>query len=399
MKKLFVAVLGLWVVLLACIGVRASDISAGGSSFVDGQKLTAAQLNALVGQATILPSFFTGQVAAPSNLQSSDLILTVNNSGQFRKMAGSQVISAPAFFTNSAISTNFQPYSFVIYWNPSNSTVFQIAGSNLGFAISSNIVPTNIPFSTAGVNQLLPYTNIPAASNTTFQMLLPVYDTNNGVLFSLSFTNFVAAEASQLGSNNLIPWIYSNVFVPQIVVKSNATTNFWQFFQNFPVTNLTMTNTNGVVITNRTLVGTDAFPVNSGPQGTNTTVTLDTIQQYIQTNNPAIQGRFTSALFALPAVNNVVTNVPHGLGTTPHFVRWVLVNQTNEFGYTNGDEVDISGFDGNQGHGFTGGADATNVFLMINANSGASVELSRRDTGAYQSITLNRWKARCYAAP
>lgn len=372
-----------------------------GVSFVDGQKLTAAQLNALVGQATILPSFFTGQVAAPSNLQSSDIILTVNGSGSFRKMTGSQVISTAAFFTNSAISTNFQPYSYLIYWNPSNTTVFQISGTAFGYAESSNMVPTNFPMATTNGNNLPPYTNTPSASNTTYQVLFPVYDTNGGILYSLTFSNLVAASASQLGSNNLVPWIYTNTFVPWLITKIQPT-NFWLFPTNFAITNLQMTNTNGVVITNRTLVDADTIPVNSGPQGTNTTVTMATVQQYIQTNNAILQGSFSLTNVAiLAASSGFVTNVAHNLGSTPRFVTWNLLCVTNDQSYVVGDHVAVFNFvdtDQNNVPAFAPGQNATNVFLTEQSTA-AGISIMIKGTGTYGGITFNRWKAEVFAVP
>lgn len=106
---------------------------------------------------------------------------------------------------------------------------------------------------------------------------------------------------------------------------------------------------------------------------------------------------FESGLFALPLVNNVVATVRHGLPRAPQCVRWVLVNQTAEFGFNVGDEVDTGSFDGTQIPGFMSGCDATLVFLALKVAAGASLNTSRRDTGAYITITLNKWKAKCYA--
>lgn len=113
--------------------------------------------------------------------------------------------------------------------------------------------------------------------------------------------------------------------------------------------------------------------------------------------------RFTSGLFALPGSTvggTVIANTAHGLAGLPRRVRWVLVNQTAEFGYAQNDEVDIATINtdpsSNFYPSFTWGASATNVWLLVNGTVSPPGILNKA-TAATVSLTLANWKAKCYA--
>lgn len=107
-----------------------------------------------------------------------------------------------------------------------------------------------------------------------------------------------------------------------------------------------------------------------------------------------VQPTFTSSLQSL--ATGVVANTAHGLGSTPLFVRWVLVCQTAEFGFSIGDELDVAatvtagGFE----NAYTWGASASNVWLIQDP---AAIHTKNKSTGADVAITLANWKAKCYA--
>ena len=111
----------------------------------------------------------------------------------------------------------------------------------------------------------------------------------------------------------------------------------------------------------------------------------------------ATRSWFVSKPLAL-AAGGVAANLRHGLGGTPHLVRWVLVCLTSEGGYTPGDEVDIPA--ASTGYmEFASGANGTNVFLIMDkTGSGATnfAWVSKTD-GTETTFTLSKWQAKCYA--
>jgi hypothetical protein len=106
--------------------------------------------------------------------------------------------------------------------------------------------------------------------------------------------------------------------------------------------------------------------------------------------------RFTSGLYIINGVDGPVADIPHGLPTTPGHVRWVLVNQTADIGYSPGDEVDVAGVDANQYPAYTWGANTTNVFLI---RSDAGFFMKNKGNGFRSGANDGRWQAKCYAEP
>lgn len=106
-------------------------------------------------------------------------------------------------------------------------------------------------------------------------------------------------------------------------------------------------------------------------------------------------GNFTSAEQAI--VTGATISVAHSLGAIPVRVRWVLVCKTADLGYSVGQEVDVAtAMNGNNNNAMAMfGADATNVFLVINTHVW---QIYSQTTFGAASITTGNWKLKCYAS-
>lgn len=106
---------------------------------------------------------------------------------------------------------------------------------------------------------------------------------------------------------------------------------------------------------------------------------------------------FTSPEFSIRA--GLMADLAHGFSNTPTFVRWVVVCKTNDVGYSAGDECDADYVLDNKGTSvFAEGSNATNIFLIYK-NGSSLFYLANKGSGAIQSGTIVRWKAKAYARP
>ena len=88
----------------------------------------------------------------------------------------------------------------------------------------------------------------------------------------------------------------------------------------------------------------------------------------------------------------------HGLGAQPTKVRWALVCTGSEAGYSAGMEVDAAGIlNVNTDHGFSWGADATNVWINGNPSGMYLISFSgAKTTLASAAGVLTNWKLKAY---
>jgi hypothetical protein len=165
------------------------------------------------------------------------------------------------------------------------------------------------------------------------------------------------------------------------------------------------TNLHGMMSwTSNTLFGAISYPTNAfgtnifggtNNIATNGPITLPAGWFITGSNTLFAAGGFVSNESNLVA--GVVCDVAHGLGATPGLVRWVLVCQTNDAGYSASDELNLRSVqrsDGTATH--ADGANATNVFLTFLTST---LQVANKSTGAYESITTARWRAKVYARP
>lgn len=302
-----------------CIRSNGQQLTAG-ENFVDGQRVTAAELMQLVNQAIINPAFYSGQVAANTNLQANDLLLVLSGTGTYHKLFGSQVINNPLIFTSQPIQSTIPPYATLLYYDPTNNNLNQITATNFATAESSNLqvnlfqyARTNSTSANALVPVLATYTNTPNIFSTNNQNQFITWDTN-GAPYSLTLSNLIVSVLSPLGTNLFQPWIYTNVFLPQTFGITNATSNFWGSNIVYPITNLFFTNalipTNSPTVTNaQTLTNSDLIPILAASQTSNTTFTLEALYEYLTNRNTLPAYALARAQFrGIPFTLNI-TNV------------------------------------------------------------------------------------------
>ena len=107
----------------------------------------------------------------------------------------------------------------------------------------------------------------------------------------------------------------------------------------------------------------------------------------------ALRGQYQSGLQTVTALTLVSVN--HNIGVTPRYVRTVLVNQTTEYGYAEGDEVDLMSV-ANIGSGTNHGLSIRIRPNSIGIATGNGISIVRADTGAVAALTLSRWRTRSY---
>ena len=104
--------------------------------------------------------------------------------------------------------------------------------------------------------------------------------------------------------------------------------------------------------------------------------------------------RFVSTDQALPSAGAVL-DVAHGLGAKPFHIRWELVCQTSDQGWTAGDAMDaMAAVDADNNCPFTPHVDVgdtTNVSILRSAQA---LYVMTKGTGAYNTITAGNWRLR-----
>ena len=279
MKKL-IAILG---ILISMLPAWAVDITPG-YTFADGQRLTAAQLAALVNAATINAAFYTSKTPGATNLQQSDILLIVSSSsGAFNKILGSAILKNPLLISDQQNYTaaSLSPYLYIGIYDPTNNILGKTSLTNLGSFLSQYLNVTNFSLATTNGAKLADWSRPFYTFGVTNHPYFLVWGTN-GQPYQQSLSNLVLSAASDLGTNLSLRFTFTQVFAPWDVYGTNASgaTNAWYGATVGPITNFNMAQTNTA-----SLVDADTIPVNSTLQGSNTTASLLSIYGYITNKN------------------------------------------------------------------------------------------------------------------
>ena len=312
MKKLLI------VSCLLIVGlVRAGDLTPG-QVLVDGQTVHAADFNNLVGGSLINSGFYTRQqISTPT--PGSDYLMAYSPNGYLYRAVVSQFVLSPGLYPSlTAGLPNYNTNDLFQFYSVGSTNIRSVTFSNLVNDIASNINPVAwMQF--APTNATSGGTNIPVladwpvafSGSLTNNQPYSLWWGSNGVPYQLSLSNEESALAGDLGTNLSLPYTFAQMFAPWLVYGTNAMTNAWGYYTNFPITSL-LIGTN----TTPTIGDNDSIPINSSPQGTNTTVTLGGIYQYLTNKNtlPAYtQARIQFA--GLPLSLTVSNNGASGYGT------------------------------------------------------------------------------------
>lgn len=146
------------------------------------------------------------------------------------------------------------------------------------------------------------------------------------------------------------------------------------------------------------LVGAMDAPALPSLGSANTTVYPFSIAKDAEGRITAINGGVNSYLTAVPAGGASAT-FTHGLGRQPAFVRAVLVmGATTEYGYTAGDEVDVSAAYIDDGtNDFAAFAVVASTTSVVVARYNAALYIPHKTSGANSEVTTANWQLKIYA--
>ena len=250
-----------------------------GETFTDGQTVHASDLNNAIGNSTIQPIFIYGQAINNTPLASDYIVEYSPTLGGLYKTLLSGIFNNPQGWTT--LSSGIP-----IYTNTDFFSFYSQTGTNVQSVTFKTFVldvSTNLSFGNVNLTNGTPIGAWPSpisGFNTNFPLNILVYGTN-GVPAYVTLTNLESALAGDLGSNFFQPYIYQQIYTPWTVYGTNAAnyTNLAGLLIPYAITNFNTTN--GVA----QLTDTDAVPILSGTERTNTTATLGSIYQYLTNKN------------------------------------------------------------------------------------------------------------------
>jgi hypothetical protein len=258
-----------------------------------------------------------------------------------------------------------------------------------------NIVVSNLVFATTNGQKLPLYGSLPDPTSTNNQPFNLIWNTN-GNPCSIAYSNLINGMVGYLGTNKLVPYVWTEVFSPyNLYSTNNGLTNIWGWTNVAAITNLYF-GTNSLPFTNNTLypalTNTDRLPIQSELQHSNTTVTLEALRQWMQTNSfvSSYVGTNTNGLSA------GVFTFAHGLGVVPKQVRAVLLCVTNDGTFKTNEELSVEGViqTGSSSPNYSVKVNVSNITVVIQGANGRV-----HTNTAISTLTDNRWWLKTYASP
>lgn len=359
-KRLLIG--GVMLLILTLAGFCHAGDMLRGFNFVDGQKVTAAQLNGLVDNGSVLSSFYTSK-SSKTNLDATDLVLVYDVSqGVYRKISGSAfLLNNTSWISSLSEGTSLENSDFVPFLDVSAGVLKKAAITNL-WQFGNQPVATP--------NQLFTLLEWNSGTGNYYQLPgLTLYTnlaTNWGNYFVL--TNLPQSTSLVQASNAF--WTFNAVTgTNEYVLLSQITTN--------------ILGTNGIVCatTNGSVQATNGFGVGF-------------------TNNTIYLSNFVSTNFSVPSSSQVWTNA-HSLGCVPQMVRAVLVCTNANLSYPVGAEIDLSGIIQNSSGNPVANisADSTNTYIVFSGTGVAAWTARPMNTITYSNITPGSWNVKIYARP
>lgn len=342
--------------LMASVVVHGADLNAS-ITFVDGQRLTASQLNSLIPGATIIPGFYNGHTLK-TTLFGSDVILVLSSGAYYRISANSFLYNNTAIITNQVEKVTPAGADFVLIYDAAGTAFAKVSLNNL---LLSNSV----------------YASQPLITNPLLSATVPIV--NDGTNNRIALSN-IWLETWYYGLTNLATHT-TPIGLDKLLIFDNAGGT------NKQITLISLlTNTPSV-----TPAALDMIPigVNGGSAGRMTVSGLSNVivgPKYT---------KFTTNGVTLAAGQMV--NGAHSLSNTPT-VHWTMVCQTSDLcGYNPGDELPAEAIlDGAGISRFIGGANTTNVFFASVSTLGA-LNTYNKTNGIFSTFTASRWKAKAVA--
>lgn len=378
-----------WLGLLLAAVVSAGDITPG-RTWVTGEQVTAAKMNDFLNSASINSTFYTSRTTSTAPGGAEVIIFYDSSAQAFRKITLDGLLQRTNLITDLTPATSLATND--VFMVVSGGELTSVTFSNVAISVTPYVSVTASNFALSNLSAQAVFN--PTLTNSTVYFLTWTNDwtgTNWGPFRRLSAPDLLTSYVPNLGTNAMLPYTWAQVFKPETLYRTNNYTNAWGYTNVVAITNLTHPGTNTA-----TLVAADTIPIGSTQQGTNTTVTLGALSQYI-TNG---MGQFVTAEYDI-ASGRTATN--HNLGTTPTWVRWVLVCKTNDVGYSAGEEVAVTSFWDATGFStppFSVGASSTNIFAVFISSGAGNLETVNGTNGtASTGITKVRWRLKGYARP
>lgn len=371
MKTNMRAVLG-WLLLGWTLVSPAADLTRS-ITFSDGQKLTAANLHALIDGASINTAFLTGK-SLLSAVDSGDYVLVYDTSaGTFKKMTlGALLLANTDLITTQLEEGSPAAGDYLLLYDASGGTLAKVSMANL---VTGN---TNLIGGQAPLTNLLSTAQFLVNNGGTNARIQLQHLWAQNFEYTRAITNLTRHSApkntdafllwdSTAGTNRWATWIDLVTNTPSVGTVSNAAllsvveTNQ---FKNITISNLMsqFANSGTFLTTNLTFTATAAC---SGITGAGKPI-----------------------------------DAAHGFATVPRYVKAVLVCTTANLNYAIGDEVGVDPtWDGwlTAPALFTFG-NSTNVGVVVR-NTAAGWSIANKTTGTLAAITPGSWTLKIYARP
>lgn len=359
----------------------AGDINAGITFLANQKNINAAQLNSIVGGATINPSFITDRSVASPVAADSFIFYSASGAGLRRASFDGLFLSNTnlIFGQNELNTPATNDYVLVLRTSTgllAKSSVNALVLTNTDLINTrleaTNPLPANAQFLVAsnGQNYRVGLTNVfrewwrwGQFSSNTYYDATP---TN---------TSLLSLYTRPTNADQLLIWDAHNATNKAITLASLMTN---------PPTPATLTNADRLLLFATATNAANLY-------GTNGVFSSVTVTQL---------GRFTAqqAVFTNMPINNagatVFTNA-HGFPAIPQYVRCVLVCTNAELGYGVGDEVDLNSFYVSTQPPGCVSADATNVYFSAIANA-VGITVCTKTAGSITGITKSKWNAKLY---
>ena len=175
-----------------CLALRAQDLSQG-TNFVDGQRVTASELNSIVNGATILPGFISTKPAA-SALGGGDLVLLYSGGVLYKISGNAMLLQNTAFITAQVEKTAPVGTDFALIYDTAASAFKKVSLTNLAAVHGSFPLVTNAPLGdlvrlfhaggnswTTISNLFQTFTNLPTAPSVTATDQFLMFSYNAGL--------------------------------------------------------------------------------------------------------------------------------------------------------------------------------------------------------------------------
>lgn len=293
--------------LFVSLFANGQDINPG-TTFVDGQTIHASDLNNLVKNAVIAPTFVGNKPYQVPNFTTARVLFY--GSGNLYYCTPYDIVDNYQSISTLAVGLpNLTNGDSTMFYNVSGSALNQVTFTNLISLIGTNINPANANYNLVPTQ---PSSFSPIATNNSYK--LPIWGTN-GTLYSITYSNLVYGAFPWIGTNLNIPYVYSQVFTPA-AVYAPITNTTWRTNVPFAITGTNMFGTNTLTISTN-----DTIPLGSTLQGTNTTTSVGALLQLV----PTTVYRAGSTNFS---GTTITTSFTSSIGTTNYSI---MVTPTSPF--------------------------------------------------------------------